>query len=103
MPNYFSKQAVMKPYAADELVSRGWTLYGYDPHAESFDAVWSGLGERDGWLVGVWLSDSDVEWHSGQDEMRWVSTRGGTCDHCAGTGEWPGGLTYQEALLHPEK
>jgi len=99
MPSYYEKQYAQFKAAAPLLEHR-WTLYGY--RSEVFEVHdWIGVAERDGWVLCVWVTDDDVESHSGQDDTRDVWTQGAPCPKCDGTGVWPGGLTYDEALQDP--
>ncbi|MBU1747316.1 MAG: hypothetical protein KKA73_06475, partial [Chloroflexi bacterium] len=90
----------------EELQRRGWDLYGY--HADQSDlstdyhnpASWRGVAVKDGVVVGVDVSSYDAQM-SGKPEYRINMVPDVPCEHCAGTGIHPDGLTYDEAVANP--
>ncbi len=107
MDSHDERRAVVN--VGHELERRGWTLFGY--HKDESDimtdyfhpASWDGVAthpSRPGVVVCVraWAKD-----RSGRHETEQVAIETGLCPKCGGTGEWPGGLTYQEARENPAK
>jgi hypothetical protein len=91
------------------LQKRGWTLWGY--HAEESDpmadyrapASWLGVTthtDHPGVVTCVVVSDTHRSgWLEPEEEYR----AAGPCTKCDGTGIWPGGLSYAEAVAQPER
>jgi hypothetical protein len=108
MADYYTKMDAMVQIA-HELADRGWKLYGYkedcsDSMTDYFDpARWKGIATKNEYILCINISPYDVMATSGRDIVEYRPTNGPTCEHCAGSGVWPNGLTYREAQQDPEK
>lgn len=101
---HWTERRRAKVSIAEELVERGWTLYGFKPDRSDgmidyYDpASWDGIAEKDGFVVVVDVSKSNNYILSRSSGRRYTErVRDKDCEHCAGTGQEPGGWTYEAA------
>lgn len=101
---HWTERRRAKASIAEELVERGWTLYGYKPDrsdgmTDYYDpANWDGIAEKDGFVVVVDVGKSNNYILSRSGGRRYTErVRDKDCEHCAGTGQEPGGWTYEAA------
>lgn len=101
---HWTERRRAKASIAEELVERGWTLYGYKPDrsdgmTDYYDpANWDGIAEKDGFVVVVDVGKSNNYFLSRSGGRRYTErVRDKGCEHCGGTGQEPDGWTYEAA------
>jgi hypothetical protein len=107
---HWTERRRAKASLAEELAHRGWTLYGYKPDrsdgmTDYYDpASWDGIAEKDGFVVVVDVGKSNNYILSRSGGRRYTErVRDKDCEHCTGTGQEPGGPTYEDAVANPKK
>lgn len=110
MEFYKTQKAQIRIYHL--LLELGYIFFGYKPDRsrpmeDYYDREsWGGVAthpDHPGVVVCVGVGKYDVQGHSGKTEVKNVFTPGDICQKCQGTGVWPDGLTYTEALLNPRQ
>lgn len=108
MEFYQTRKAQIRLYHL--LKELGYAFFGYKPDRsrpmeDYYDREsWDGVAthpDHPGVVVCVGVGKYDVQSHSGKTEVKNIFTPGETCQKCQGSGVWPGGLTYAEALQNP--
>jgi hypothetical protein len=101
---HWTERRRAKASIAEELAQRGWTLYGYKPDrsdgmTDYYDpASWDGIAEKGGFVVVVDVGKSNNYILSRSGGRRYTEqVRDKDCEQCAGTGQEPGGWTYEAA------
>lgn len=101
---HWTERRRAKASIAEELARRGWALYGYKPDrsdgmTDYYDpASWDGIAEKNGFVVVVDVGKSNNCILSRSGGRRYTErVRDEDCEHCAGTGQEPGGWTYEDA------
>lgn len=102
MSGYYARQEAQANIGA-ELARRGWTIYGWkedktDFQTDYFDPErWEGVAEKDGAVVVIDKHDA----RQSGGVTRYGQEEAGICATCSGTGDCPGGWTYEKALEAP--